>query len=216
MNYWIKLFFVLIVCGLTWVANGQRTFAQQTQDDGIELKIKTFLENSDELRNYAKSGFSSRFTGEFRSIPKDLKLDLKNYFPEYEICVATMNVLIDPPESKYELILFFNVNAGRVDGFIWGNYWMMPASKSFRKTFMEHQAQSKESAIEQIRTLAKLIAWSHGDNAGTAKMQNRTITVELYRGEGIFGKLKVKMSRDLRFVDIFITDSNGKKIKTFV
>jgi hypothetical protein len=188
---------------------------RQKQDE-FGRKITNFLNTSEELRNYSKNGYTSTFTGDFRSIPKALNNELNLAFPECKFYIAKMRVLIDAPSKDYNLILVTNAFTGYVKGFVWGNYWTICPSNSFKKILKGQQAKSEEDALSKVKTFAKLIVYTNNDQIGDAKIQNGEVNVELIRGKGVLGILKVRMNKNFKFESLVITDAKGKNLKCFV
>lgn len=203
-----------LLCAIA-MANVTFVLAQEKEDEVIN-KITTFLNTSEELRNYAKNGYTSIFSGNFREIPDELQMELNANFPEHRFYIAKMKVLIDPPYSNYDLILVTDADTAEVEGFIWGNYWMIRPSESFEKILKGHQVKSEDEGISQVKTFAKLITFVNNDKVGDAKSQNGKVKVELIRGEGVFGVLEVEMNDCLQFNRITITEPNGEELKYFV
>ena len=206
---------LVLLCVVALITNAMSVSAQEKQDEALK-KITAFLNASEELRNYSDNGFTSQFTGETRLIPDELQAELTQNFPEYKFYIAKMTVLIDAPSKKYDLILVANAISGEVEGFIWGNYWTLRPSKSFEKVLKGHQTKSEDEAVSQVKTFAKLIAFTNSDKIGNARIQNRKVKVELRRGEGVFGVLEVKINKNLQFDCLIITEPNGKKLRYFV
>lgn len=204
-----------LLCAIALLTNALLLPAQKKQDETRD-KVVAFLNNNQELRNYSDNGFTSKFTGEYRSIPDELQSELNQNFPEYKFYIAKMNVLIDAPSKTYDLILIADAVNAEVKGFIWGNYWTLRSSKSFEKVLKGYQAKSEDEAVSQVKTLAKLIAFTNNDKIGDARIQNEKVKVELMRGGSVFGILEVKINKNLQFDRLVITEPNGKKLRYFV
>lgn len=194
-------------------SNGQ---IQKKQPDKIKANVINFLTASEELTNYSLNGFTTKFTENFISIPSEIKTELDKYFPAYKFYIAKMLVSIDIPARNYNLILITNSKSTEVESFIWGKYWVIRPSKSLSQIFKTLQAKSKEDAIAQVRSFAKLIAFTNNDKIGAAKIQNGKVKVELIRGEGVFSIVEVEINKNLRFGNLVITDPNGRKLRYFV
>lgn len=207
---------LVLFCVVTLFLTIESVMAQEKKNASEQEIIVSFLNASEELHNSVKYGFTSHFTGEFRTIPNELQSELSQNFPEYKFYIAKMLVLIDPPLVEYDLILITNASTAKVEGFIWGNYWMIRPSKSFEKVLKSHQAKSEEEAISQMKTFAKLIVFTNNDQIGNAKIQNGKVKVELIRGKGVFSILEVEMNKCLQFDRLTITQPNGEKLKYFV
>lgn len=188
---------------------------QGKQDEDIR-RIGSYLAKSKELTNYAENAFTSQFTGKVRPIPDELKSELAAYFPEHKFYIAEMSVMIDPPASKYDLILITDAGNTQMKGFIWGSYRTLRPSKSFPLLLKGYKAASEAEAIAKIKTFAKLITYVNKDKIGDSKIQGGKIKVELIRGEGVLGILEVEILSHLIYGQMTITDSNGKKLKHFV
>ncbi len=190
--------------------------SQLPEAEGTSTKLIAFLQTDEELRNYSKNGYTSNFTGEFRSIPQDLLVELRADLPEYTFHIARMAVLIDPPQEKYDLMLISNSQTEEVCGFIWGHYWMIPPSKSFGMLLNGYQAKSKDAGLNKIRSLAKLIAYTSNGGVGRATAQAGRLKVQLLRGDGVFRILEVRIDKHLRLGRLSFTAPNGKTPRTFV
>lgn len=188
---------------------------QGKQDEDLK-RIASYLTKSEELTNYAENAFTSEFTGKLRPIPDELKSELAAYFPEHRFYIAEMSVMIDPPASKYDLILITDTGNTQMKGFIWGNYWTLRPSKSFPLLLRGYKAASEAEAIAKIKTFAKLITYVNNDKIGDSKIRGKKIKVELIRGEGVLGILEVEMRNHLIYEQMTITDSRGKKLKHFL
>jgi hypothetical protein len=125
-------------------------------------------------------------------------------------------VYLDPPAKEYELILIADADTAEVTAFVWGSYWTLPPSISFARILKGHQARSKEDALNQLKSLAKLIAHTNNDEVGKAISKNEKLKVELLRGEGVFRILEVKIDKHLRLGRLSITGPDGKKPRFFV
>jgi len=204
-----------LLCAVFLIANTTLVSGQEKQGEALK-KITAFLNASEELRNYSANGFTSQFTGELRSIPDELQSELSQNFPEHKFYIAKMQVLIDPPVLNYDLIVITNSSTAEVEGFVWGNYWTLRPSKSFQLLLKGHQAKSKDDAVTQVKTFAKLIGFVNNDKIGDAKIQNGKVKVELIRGKGVFSILEVEMNKCLQFDRLTITEPDGKKLKYFV
>ncbi len=178
--------------------------------------MTTFLTANKELSDYSNNGFTSKFTGELRSIPDDLQSELSQSFPAYKFYIARMTVLIDAPFKKYDLILIIDIVSAEVKGFVWGNYWTLHPSKSFPSLLKGHQTKSEDDAVSQIKTFARLIAFTSNDKIGDAKIQKGKVKVKFIKGKGVFSILEVGISSNLLFDRMAITKPNGKKLKYFV
>ena len=191
--------------------------AQKKQSDEIESIVISFLNTSEELTNYSLNGFTSKFTGDFVPISDELEKELIEKFPDYKFYIAKMLVAIDPPAREYDLILVVNTKSKEIKGHIWGEYALIHPSKSFKNILKGYQAKTTEDAIEKVKLVAKLIAFtSNNDKIGDAKVKNGKVQVELIRGEGVFGILEVEINKCLQFDRLFITEPNGKKLRYFV
>lgn len=190
--------------------------AQKKQDEPAKDKIAAFLNDCEELRDFSKYGFTSSFSGEFNRIPDDVQTDLAQNFPGYKFYIVKMNVLIDPPIKKYDLILITDINTTEIKGFVWVDYWMLPPSKSFETIFKGHQAGSTQHAVNQIKAFAKLIVSANNDKIGDAKVQKGKVRVQLLRGEGVSGILEVQINEFLQFDNLTIIAPDGKKLRRFV
>jgi hypothetical protein len=146
----------------------------------------------------------------------ELQSELGQHFPQYKFYIARMTVLIDIPSVKYDLILFANAVSGGIKGFIWGHYRTLRPSKSFRLLLKGHQAKSKDDAVTQVKTFAKLIVFANNDKIGNAKIEQGKVKVELMRGEGFSGILEVKLEKNLQFDRLTITEPNGMRLRYFV
>ncbi len=196
--------------GALWViiVFASMVLAQERLDKVAETKIKIFLETSQELRDYSNHGFTSLFSGNFRPIPNDIQTELNKNLPEYNFYVAEMTVLIDFLPRKYNLILIFDISTTEVKGFVWGDYWMLPPSKSFSSILKGFRVKSREEAINRVRALASLIVSASHDNVGTvgnAKIKKGKVKVEMIRGGGVFAVLEAKINSSLQFGSLSIT-----------
>jgi hypothetical protein len=79
-----------------------------------------------------------------------------------------------------------------------------------------HQAKSKDDAVTQVKTFAKLIVFANNDKIGNAKIEQGKVKVELMRGEGFSGILEVKLEKNLQFDRLTITEPNGMRLRYFV
>jgi hypothetical protein len=131
---------------------------------------------SEDLRNYSRNGYTSTFTGELRPIPENIQLQLKKNLPEYKFHIARMSVLIDPPQTKYDLILVTSANTGDVKSYLWGHYWMIPPAGSFVRLLEGHNSKSREDAIDTVKSSGKLIAYTATAQVG--KVKNVTLLVK--------------------------------------
>lgn len=189
----------------------------QCDSDTIKMKvISEFLDRSDELRRYDRNAFTTRFSGKCRTIPPTLQERLARAFPNYHFFVATMEVLIDPPSSEYDLIVFYSLADDAVRGFIWADYWMLPPSKDFETAFVGTTVASHDELIEKAKALGELIVFPKGDKLGSIKPNGRKVSVELRRGEGVHGRLTVSVDRSWSFQRLVITDGRGRKLRFFV
>lgn len=205
---------IALLCTIIFVANVTLASAQEKQDEALK-KIAAFLNRHEELRNYSKSGYTSSFSGELRSINDGLQIELFSAFPERKFYIAKMNVLIDPPYKNYDLILITNAITAEVESFVWGNYWVIRPSNTFEKILKGHQAKSKDDAVNQVKTLAKLIVFANNDKIGDGKIQNGKVKIELIRGDGVFAILEVEVNKCFQFDRLTITEPNGDKLKFF-
>jgi hypothetical protein len=202
---------VIILC-LSVTING---LAQKKQDNLARERIFNFVSDSNELNNYSTFGFNASFSGNFVDIPIDLRSELSRSFSQYEFYIAKMSVLIDPPIREYDLILFFDTKEDKVKGFIWGYFWTLPSSDSLSSLFITSLPSEKRQVLNQVISLAKLISFVNGDTIGKVKIENRKVKVELLRGEGVLAILEAKTDKCFRFEQLILTDSRGKKMKTF-
>lgn len=201
----------------TFVLSSGSVYVNCQAFDEIELsKIKTLLDNSEELRVQKDKGYRTEFSGKLKTIPGELRSELDQNFPEYKFYIAQINVLIDIPEMKYDLILITDKTTSQMKGFVWGNYWTIPPSKYLQKVFDAHRAKSKEDAIKQAQSLAKLIVFTNNDKIGETKFKNRKIKVEMIRGEGVQGVLNVSIDKNFRFQKLTISGPNGRSLRYFV
>lgn len=205
----------LLVVGMALLSNSVVELESQ-RTEGTSVKLKTFLETSDELRNYSRNGYASTFTGEFGSIPENIQVELNRDLPEYRFHIARMSVQIDPPITKYDLILVTSAHTGEVQGFVWGHYWMMPPSESFGQLLKGYQARTKDEALIKVNSFAKLIAYGASAEASQATVGQGKVKVKLLRGHGVFGILEVQIDKRLRLGRLLITGPNGKKLRFFV
>jgi hypothetical protein len=190
--------------------------SQPQKSEATPTKLRTFLETGEELRNYSRKGYTSNFTGELRPIPENVEIALNKDLPEYKFHIAKMSVLIDPPQKSYDLILITSANSGEVQSFLWGQYWMMPPSSSFGQLLTGHQAKSTEDALNKVKSLAKLIAYTASAEVGQATAKHGKLNVELLRGKEVFGILELKIDKRLRLGRLAITGPNGKRLRYFV
>jgi hypothetical protein len=209
----IKSVLAVVVCGIALANQPSNAAAwNQHQDSVRDAKLVAFLNTNPELRK----SFTSRFTGEFRSIPKDVRADLEQAFPAYSFHIAKMEVYLDPPAKEYDLILIADAETAEVAAFVWGSYWTLPPSISFDQILKGHQAKSKEDALNQVKSLAKLIADTNHDEVGKVISEKGKLKVELLRGNGVFRILEVKIDKHLRLGRLTITGPDGKKPRYFV
>jgi hypothetical protein len=190
--------------------------APPQRNEVTPIKVRTFLETSDELRNYERNGFTSSFTGELRPIPENIQFQLKKNLPDYQFHIAKMSVLIDPPQKKYDLILITSANTGEVKSYLWGQYWMIPAATSFDQLLAGRRAKSKEDAINKVTSLAKLIAYAATAEVGEAKVKQGKLNVELLRGKEVFSILELKLDKQFKLGRLSIKGPNGKDLRHFV
>jgi hypothetical protein len=202
---------------LGMVVSSQSVVGSQPQkSEATPTKLKTFLETGEELRNYPKNGYTSTFTGEFRRIPEDLQVELNRDFPEYKFHIAKMSVLIDPPHTQYDLIVITSDDTDEVQAFVWGHYWMIPPSRSFDQLLKGHQAKAKEDALNKLKSLAKLIAYTASAEVGQATAKHGKLSVELLRGKEVFGFLELTINKHLRLGRLSISGPDGKRLRYFV
>lgn len=206
--------FTILLLGVMLSSSVVATCAQQTEEPSA--KLKAFLESDAELQDYSKNGYTSRFAGEFRSMPQDLRLELRRELPEFTFHIAKMAVLIDPPQKNYDLILITNSQTGAVCGFIWGSYWTIPPSRSFGGLLNGYQTKSTNGGLDKIKSLAKLIAFTTDGEVGKATSKEGKLKVELLRGDGVFRILEIKIDKQLRLGRLSITGTDGKKPRYFV
>jgi hypothetical protein len=207
---------IVIFFGISLLPSTPAVLAQDKQDEIIRSRVKAFLETSEELRNYARVGYTSSFSGEFRPIPEALEVELARNLPEYKFYIPRMAVMIDPPSKKYDLIVITNAVTGEVKSFVWGHYWMIRPSASFELILRGHQARSEEDALNRVKTLAKLISYTNNDEVGKTVSEKGKLKVELLRGEGVFHILEIKIDKHLRLGRLSITGPDGKKPRYFV
>lgn len=182
------------------------------QEAAEQKKVVAFLNSNLELRK----SFTSRFKGEFRPIPQNLAADLRQAFPMYRFYVAKMDVYLDPPAKEYDLIVLADAKTEEIAAYIWGTYWTLPPSTSFERILEGHQARSKEDALNQLKVLAQLIAYTNNDKVGKGISERGRLKVELLRGDGVFRILEVKTDKTLRLGRLSITGIDGKKPRYFV
>lgn len=212
----IRIIHLFLLCIISLTLQLPSIFAQKTQDETAKKKIGNFLNNYKEFQNYSVTGFTATFTGEFQQLPNDIQFDLNRNFPRYRFNVAKMSVLIDAPLKFYNLILITDKNSAEIKGFVWANYRMLHPSDSFPFILQGHSAKSKENAVEQIKSIAGLIAFAGNENIGKAKIKDGKVTVELIRAEGISATLRAKIDKHLQFRHLVITEPDGKEVKYFV
>ena len=190
----------------------QASVMSSHREDLQEGEVIAFLKTNSELQK----SFTSRFKGEFRQMPDDLRTELKKALPEFRFYIAKMEVYLDPPAKEYDLILIADANTAQVASFVWGHYWTLPPSTSFERILKGHQARSKDDALNHVRALARLITYTSNDQVGKATARNGKIKIELVRGDGVFRVLTVQVDKRLRFGRLSITASNGKTPRYFV
>ncbi len=215
----IRIYILALTFVIALFTNTSFVIAQENQVENTNNKIITFLETSQELRDYSKNSFTSSFSGDFCLIPEDIQIELRQNFPQYEFYIAKMNVLIDPPASKHDLILITEKRTAEVKSFVWGDYWVIRPSGSFSNILKGFQAKSKEDAINQVKSFAKLLVSASKDNigiVGNARIKKGKLSVELIRGAGVFAILEVEINKNLQFDRLTITEPDGKKLKYFV
>ena len=184
----------------------------ERQDAAEDEKVVAFLNSNLELRK----SFTCRFKGEFRTLPQQLEADLRHAFPMYRFYVAKMEVSLDPHAKEYDLILLADAKTREIAAYVWGSYWTFPPSASFEHILQGHQARSKDDALNQLKTLAQLIAHTNHDEVGKGISERGRLKVELLRGEGVFRILEVKIDKTLRLGRLYITGVDGKKPRYFV
>jgi len=177
------------------------------QDQEWQSKVTEFLETNQELRKY----YNCRFTGEFRSLPENLQAELEHAFPKYKFFIANMEVYLDPPTKKHDLILVTDAESGTVVSFVWFFSWTMP-SASFEQILLGDKVKSKEETLNRVKSLAELIVYTGNGKVGKATLQKGKITVEMLNGEEVFRILEVKIDKESRLGRLTIRRQDGRKI----
>ena len=126
------------------------------EQDEMQHKAIEFLNTDKELRGQ----YSYHFTGRFRPLPEKLQQELRSAFPRYNFLIAEMIVSLDFPPKRYDLVLVTNATAGETVSYIWGTYWTLRPSTSFKEILKGQQAQSAEEAISKVHSLAQLLVYA--------------------------------------------------------
>ncbi len=174
-------------------------------------RIVEFLNTSEELRK----SFSCRFTGQLHPIPDELQSELRQSLPMCKFYIARMKVLIDPPSDTFDVKLITDAVTGTVLGYVWDVYWILQPSASFESILKGRQAKTRDEAVNTVRSLAKLIAYSSKSKVGAVKGQRGRMKVELLAGNKVFGILEVRINSQLKFDRVAITGPDGKRIRYF-
>lgn len=191
--------------------------AELQETAAVPIKVKTFLETSDELRNYSRYGYTSSFTGELRPVPEDLQIELNRELPEFKFHIANMTVLIDPPQTTYDLILITDADTGEVKSFLWGAYWMIRPARSFSQLLMGQHAKSKEEALNKVKSLAKLIGYTaKAIEVGKARAVAGKLQVQLLKDREVVSIVEVKIDEHLNLGRLSIKRADGKEMRYFV
>jgi hypothetical protein len=185
--------------------------AEKSQD-ATNARAAQYLATNPELH----SSFSSSFTGEFRSIPSDLRSKLKKAFPQYAFVMAKMIVTMDFPSKEQNLILVIDSLSGDVVGHVWGLYWSIRPSSSFQRLFDGIEATSGADVVEKMATLANLMVYAvdsryaSDDRVGKVAFEKGKVQAELLRGGGVFRVLQVQVNKKLRLGPLDVRLPNGK------
>jgi hypothetical protein len=204
---------ILTVSSLLVVINWQTlipaVFGQTTERTVVE-----FLERDGELRDYAASGYTSTFTGQFRPIPESIRHRLGKVFSRHTFAVAKMKVIVDLPPKNYDLIVIAD-KAGTVVGFVWADYSVLRPSKSFPTVFKALGAEPGSGAKELLSAFADLLAFAADERVGGMKAKNGRISIELMRGDGVSALLQATMTDKDQIRKIAITSSDGRALRYF-
>jgi len=188
----ISLFVLSTIVGARLVLAAH--FVHNQEDSDIRL-VKRFLKSTKELKYH----FQYHFTGTLSPIPKDIESGLKQTFSSCRFLVAKVRGSFDLPYDDYHLILIIDSKSNKVISFVWGEFWVLPPSQSFKHILKGHNAKSKENAINQVKLLAALITSSTNGKIGEATMQEGKVRVELIENNHSFATLEVKVDKHFRF-----------------
>ena len=193
------------------------TFASDKgQSEKIKKKVIEYLNNNKELQER----YFCRFDGGFRSFPIDLESELKKYFPTLKFIIARVKISPDLPPSKQSITLIIDSDTNKVIAHIWGAYWALRASSTFKDILLRQKVASEEEAVKAVKSLAELFIYGVeppillNDSVGKAYIQDKTVKVELVRGESAF-LLQVKLDKKIRFGKLYVTFPNGQKLPNF-
>lgn len=210
-----KVLFPALVVLLGLLIASPPAFPQEKNEAKISEIFRKYCESVDGLKESHKLGFSVDCEGDPKPVPGRLGEDLRRIFPKFDIRLVTLRVVIDPPASNYDLIVFFDTDKKTVIGIAWTDYWMLPVHKSFRGVLASHRAGSIKGAADEALTLAKLFALGISSSVGEPKTVGRVVLVPLYRGEGVFAHFRIILGKDFSFRELSITDSKGQRLKVF-
>jgi tetratricopeptide (TPR) repeat protein len=193
---------------LAIVVNRERGDSSAT---GHRDRIVHYLNTSEELRK----SFYCRFTGQLRPVSNELQTELQRVLPQYEFHVAKMEVLRDPPANTYDLKVITDAVTGTVLGHVWDTHWTLQPSASFENLLNGRQAKTREDAVNTVKALAKLIAYSSKSEIGAVKVESGRIKVELISDKAVIHVLEVKINERLEFERLAIAVAKGKAVRSF-
>lgn len=205
--------FVLTVLVLAMLGASARALFSKGQEDARGSKAVEFLNTSKELRG----NYSYRFTGEFRPIPADLQAELNHAFPQYDFLIASLIVTLDFPPKKYDIILVADSATGEIVSYVWGDYWTLGPSKSFKWILRGQKAQTKDDAVNQVKSLARLLAYAANDyqnnEVGRVIVKSGRVWAELIRGGGVFRVIEAKVDKQFKFGALSIAPPRGLRVE---
>jgi len=212
--------FLLLFC--TSVAVTAQVSIQLIKEQ-LPIKEQSRKEKQNKLYEYLTSqelniqrSFSCSFAGELLPIQKDILSDLKISYPKYDFHIAKMNVYLDPPVKKFDLILISDSASKNVLGHIWGNFWTLPPSESFKSILKGLKSDSKNEAINKVKNLARLLVYPSNNSVGNITIKNKKIKAEIKSGSKVFRLLEIQITKELEFGNLSITDEKGNKVRYFV
>jgi hypothetical protein len=205
ISFFFLLFVLSVIAQTAFVLAAPRTIEQEVADNQL---VEEFLESTKEMEYKAQL----RFTGKFHPIPNDLKSDLQQAFPSYRFLIAKVQETFHPPNyDEWHLILVTDSASSKVISFIWAEYWMLPASSTFKKILKGHKAESNQNAVDKVKLLASLITYPTNCKVGHAAMENGKVKIELLsnKDDQLIVTLEAKINKKLQFDTLTNKRANG-------
>lgn len=171
--------------------------------------LEKFLREDKELREI----YQCRFTGRFIEISRSTQELLNRAFPNYQFRVAEMEILIDLPWKKTNLIIITSRENDEVIAFVWGGMWTMP-SKSFEKIVYGQNVASFSEASEKAIAFAELLASTGPLNVGDKSATSKRIEVEILTKENnsVLRKLRLEIRHGSKLGKFLILRQDSKPI----